>query len=45
VVPPVIEQESKMQDIVSKSLEKAKLGQESVKQALDEAAQKVDALL
>ncbi len=45
VVPPVIEQESKLQDIVSKSLEKAKLGQESVKQALDEAAQKVDALL
>jgi multiple sugar transport system substrate-binding protein len=45
VVPPVIEQESKMQDVVSKSLEKAKLGQESVKQALDEAAQKVDALL
>jgi hypothetical protein len=34
-----------LQDIVSKSLEKAKLGQESVKQALDEAAQKVDALL
>jgi multiple sugar transport system substrate-binding protein len=45
VVPPVIEQESKLQDVVSKSLEKAKLGQESVKQALDEAAQKVDALL
>jgi multiple sugar transport system substrate-binding protein len=45
VVPPVIEQESKLQDIVSKSLEKAKLGQQSVKQALDEAAQKVDALL
>ena len=45
VVPPVIEQESQMQDIVSKSLAKAKLGQESVKQALDEAAGKVDALL
>jgi multiple sugar transport system substrate-binding protein len=45
VVPPVIEQESKLQDIVSKSLEKAKLGQESVKQALDEAAHMVDALL
>jgi len=45
VVPPVIEQESKLQDVVSKSLEKAKLGQMSVKQALDEAAQKVDALL
>jgi multiple sugar transport system substrate-binding protein len=45
VVPPVIEQESKMQDVVSKSLEKAKLGQESVKQALDEAARLVDALL
>jgi hypothetical protein len=34
-----------MQDIVSKSLGKAKLGQETVKQALDEAAGKVDALL
>jgi len=45
VVPPVIEQESKMQDVVSKSLEKAKLGTESVKQALDEAARLVDALL
>ena len=45
VVPPVIEQESQMQDIVSKSLDKAKLGQETVKQALDEAAAKVDALL
>ena len=45
VVPPVIQQESQMQDIVSKSLEKAKLGQETVKQALDEAASKLDALL
>ena len=45
VVPPVIEQESQLQDIVSKSLAKAKLGQEPVKQALDEAAAKVDALL
>jgi multiple sugar transport system substrate-binding protein len=45
VVPPVIEQESQMTDIVSKSLAKAKLGQETVKQALDEAAGKVNALL
>ena len=45
VVPPVIEQESQMQDIVSKALTKAKLGQEPVKQALDEAANQVDALL
>ena len=45
VVPPVIEQESQLQDIVSKSLNKAKLGQETVKQALDEAASKVNALL
>lgn len=45
VVPPVIDQESKMQDIVSKSLDKAKLGQESVKQALDEAVSQVNALL
>lgn len=45
VVPPVIEQESQMQDIVTKALTKAKLGQEPVKQALDEAATQVDALL
>ena len=45
VVPPVIQQESQLQDIISKSLAKAKLGQASVKAALDEAAGKVDALL
>jgi multiple sugar transport system substrate-binding protein len=45
VVPPVIDQEAKMQDIVSKALDKAKLGQESVKQALDDAANQVNALL
>lgn len=45
VVPPVIEQQSQMTDIVSKALEKAKLGQATVKAALDEAATQVDALL
>jgi len=45
VVPPVIEQQSQMTDIVSKALEKAKLGQATVKAALDEAAAQVDALL
>jgi multiple sugar transport system substrate-binding protein len=45
VVPPVIVQQSQMTDIVSKALEKAKLGQASVQDALDEAANQVDALL
>jgi multiple sugar transport system substrate-binding protein len=45
VVPPVIDQEAKMQDIVSKALDKAKLGQETIKQALDDAASQVNALL
>jgi len=45
VVPPVIEQQSQMQDIVSKALESARLGQVPVQQALDDAAQQVQALL
>jgi multiple sugar transport system substrate-binding protein len=45
VVPPVIDQESQLQDIVGKALDKAKLGQEPVKQALDEAATAVNALV
>jgi multiple sugar transport system substrate-binding protein len=45
VVPPVIEQQSQMTDIVSKALEKAKLGQSTVEAALDDAAAQVDALL
>ena len=45
VVPPVIEQESQLQDIVTKALESAQTGQKSVKDALDGAAQQVDALL
>lgn len=45
VVPPVIEQQSQMQDILGKALDKAKLGQVSVKAALDEAATQVNALL
>jgi multiple sugar transport system substrate-binding protein len=45
VTPPVIEQQSQMQDIVTQALEKARLGQVSVQEALDEAATQVDALL
>jgi multiple sugar transport system substrate-binding protein len=45
VVPPVIEQQSQLQDIITKALEKAQLGQASVQDALNEAAQQVDALL
>lgn len=45
VVPPVINQQSQMQDIVGKALDQAKLGQVPVKQALDDAAAQVTALL
>jgi multiple sugar transport system substrate-binding protein len=45
VVPPVIEQQSQLQDTVTKALEKAQTGQATVQAALDEAAQQVDALL
>lgn len=45
VVPPVIEQQTQMQDIVSQALERAKLGQQSVQDALNQAAQQVNALL
>ncbi len=45
VVPPVIEQQSQMQDIVSKALESARLGQVTAQEALDDAAQQVQALL
>lgn len=45
VVPPVIEQQSQMQDIVSKALESARLGQVTAQEALDDAAQQVTALL
>ncbi len=45
VVPPVIEQQSQMQDIVTKALEKARLGQMSIQDALTDAAKQVDALL
>jgi len=45
VTPPVIEQQSQMQDIVSQALEKARLGQLSIEEALNEAAAQVDALL
>jgi multiple sugar transport system substrate-binding protein len=45
VVPPVIEQEAQLQDIVTKALAKAQLGQASVQDALNGAAQQVNALL
>jgi len=45
VVPPVIEQQSQLQDTVTKALEKAQTGQSTVQAALDEAAQQVNALL
>lgn len=45
VVPPVIDQQSQMQDIVTAALDKARLGQMPVQDALNEAASKVDALL
>jgi len=45
VVPPVIEQESQLQDIVTKALESAQSGQASVQDALNDAANQVNALL
>lgn len=45
VTPPVIEQQTQMQDIVTQALEKARLGQMPVQDALNEAAAQVDALL
>ena len=45
VVPPVIEQQSQMQDIVTKALESAQTGQASVQDALNNAADQVNALL
>ncbi|MHB8958953.1 MAG: ABC transporter substrate-binding protein [Candidatus Limnocylindrales bacterium] len=45
VVPPVIDQQSQMQDIVTGALDKARLGQMSVQDALNDAASQVDALL
>lgn len=45
VVPPVIERQAEMQDIVSQELERAKLGQVTVQEALDSAAGQVQQLL
>jgi multiple sugar transport system substrate-binding protein len=45
VVPPVIEQQSAMQDAVGQQLERAKLGEISVQEALDAAADEVEGLL
>jgi multiple sugar transport system substrate-binding protein len=45
VTTPVIEKESEMQDAINKQLDKAKLGQVTPQQALDQAKQDVDALM
>lgn len=45
VVPPVIERQAQMQDIVSQQLQRAVLGEVSVQEALDTAAEQVQALL
>jgi multiple sugar transport system substrate-binding protein len=45
VVPPVIEQESQLQDIVTNALASAQSGQASVQDALNSAADQVNALL
>jgi multiple sugar transport system substrate-binding protein len=45
VVPPVIEQQTQMQDIVSQELARAVLGEISAQEALDNAAEQVQALL
>jgi multiple sugar transport system substrate-binding protein len=44
-VPPVIEQQSQMQDIVTNALQSAQSGQASVQDALNSAAEQVSALL
>jgi multiple sugar transport system substrate-binding protein len=45
VVPPVIEQQAQMQDIVGQQLQRAVLGEISAQEALDTAAEQVQALL
>lgn len=45
VVPPVIEQQAQMQDIVGQQLQRAVLGEVSAQEALDTAAEQVQALL
>jgi multiple sugar transport system substrate-binding protein len=45
VVPPVMEQQQKMTDIVTLNLQKVVEGQMEVQDALDDAAKQVDALL
>ena len=45
VVPPVIEQQAQMQDIVGQQLQRAVLGEASAQEALDTAAEQVQALL
>ncbi len=45
VTPPVIVKQSEMQDAINKQLDKAKLGQITAQQALDQAKKDVDALM
>jgi multiple sugar transport system substrate-binding protein len=45
VLPPVIERQQEMQDIVGEELSNAAAGRKSVEDALSDAAQRVDALL
>jgi len=45
VVPPVIERQQELQDIVTLALEKAVQGEMTVKEALDDAVNQVNALL
>lgn len=45
VTPPVVENQSQLQDIINQELEAAKLGTKTVEQALGSARQRVKALL
>ncbi|AYY12051.1 sugar ABC transporter substrate-binding protein [Actinobacteria bacterium YIM 96077] len=45
VLPPVIERQQEMQDIVTEELESAAAGRKSVEDALDDAEERVNALL
>jgi multiple sugar transport system substrate-binding protein len=45
VTPPVIVKQSEMQDAINKQLDKAKLGQITPQEALDQAKKDVDALM
>jgi multiple sugar transport system substrate-binding protein len=45
IVPPVIERQNEMQDIVNNLLDQVKLGQLTPQEALDQAKVEIDALL